>query len=209
MSRVRVKICGVTRTEDARAAVAAGADAVGVVFYPPSPRWVTLDQAREIRLAVGPLVTVVGLFLDQDAAAIRAALDTVPLDLIQFHGAERARFCDSFGRPYVKAVPMSGPLDVVRYTAGYPRASGFLFDSHAPGQRGGTGSAFDWNRIPNDLGRPMILAGGLEPENVEQAVRATSPYAVDVSSGVESAPGIKSEALILEFMRGVARGDSR
>lgn len=209
MSRVRVKICGVTRVEDARAAVAAGADAVGLVFYPPSPRCVTLDQAQQIRLAVGPLVTVVGLFLDQEPEVIRVAVDSVPLDLIQFHGAEPANSCDSFGRPYVKAISMSGPMDVQRYTDGYPRASGFLLDSHAPGQRGGTGTAFDWNRIPQGLGRPIILAGGLEPANVEQAVRDTRPYAVDVSSGVESAPGIKSEALILAFMRGVARGDSR
>jgi phosphoribosylanthranilate isomerase len=136
-------------------------------------------------------------------------LEQVPLDLAQFHGNESAAFCTAFGRPYIKAVPMSGSVDPVRYAGDHPAASGFLLDSHAPGERGGTGETFDWDRVPAQIGRPVVLAGGLGPDNVERAVRTVRPYAVDVSSGVETEPGIKSETLIQAFMRGVARGQSR
>jgi len=208
MTRVRIKICGITRPEDARAAVNAGADALGLVFYPRSPRYVSLQQAREIRRAVGPFVTVVGLFLDAEPELVGAALEQVPLDLAQFHGAESAAYCAACGRPYIKAVPMSGAVDPLAYARAHPAASGFLLDSHGPGERGGTGQAFDWARVPKTLDRPLVLAGGLRPDNVAQAVRVVRPYAVDVSSGVESEPGIKSEALIQAFIRGVARGQS-
>ena len=201
--RTRVKICGLTRLEDAEQAVSCGVDAIGFVFYPGSPRHVEVGQARDIIARLPPLVTVVGLFLDPERAFVEAVLDAVPLDILQFHGQEPAAFCEAFPRRYIKAIPMSGGLDARQYAAQHPRASGFLLDSNAPGERGGLGKVFDWSEIPAGLGRPLILAGGLGPENVAAAIVRYRPYGVDVSSGVESARGVKDPQRMEAFMKEV------
>lgn len=205
--RVRVKICGITRAEDGVAAAQAGADAIGLVFYAPSPRAVSIAQARVITASLPPFVSVVGLFVDADAEQIHAVLEQVPLDLLQFHGDECPAECGDFGRPYIKAVRMREGLDVRAYARTYPDAAGLLLDAYdaaAPQIRGGTGQTFDWSRVPGGLPVPLILAGGLTPENVAEAVRATRPYAVDVSGGVEAAKGIKDVARIAAFIDNVA-----
>jgi phosphoribosylanthranilate isomerase len=201
--RTRVKICGITRVEDALAAVAAGADAIGLVFAEVSPRHVSVDQARAIRAALPPLVSVVGLFVDAAPGHIRAVLGQVAIDLIQFHGRETPEHCRGYGRPYIKAVSMRPDVDLPTAARQYDDAAGLLLDTHSVSAAGGTGEAFDWARVPHDLGRPLILAGGLTPDNVAQAIRQVRPYAVDVSSGVEQAKGIKDPAKIMAFMRGV------
>ncbi|WP_435100047.1 phosphoribosylanthranilate isomerase [Arhodomonas sp. AD133] len=203
--RTRIKVCGITRVEDALAASDAGADAIGLVFYPPSPRALDCDRARKIAFAVRPFTQVVALFLDADADRVAEVLRTVPVDLLQFHGREPAAFCEGFGRRYIKALAMSGDAPAAaEQAAGHPGACGFLLDSHSLGEAGGTGSAFDWARYPREIDRPLILAGGLAPGNVAAAVSATRPWAVDVSSGVESAPGLKDCARIEAFAREVA-----
>ncbi|MDN3517753.1 phosphoribosylanthranilate isomerase [Aquisalimonas lutea] len=196
----RVKICGLTRPEDAREAARLGADAVGLVFYPASPRLIDVDRARRIRAAVPPFVTVTALFLDAPADEVRAVLDGVAVDLLQFHGSEPADYCEAFGRPYIKGVSMAPGADPAAVLAGHPQAAGFLLDSHGVGERGGTGVAFDWTTVPEARQRPVILAGGLHPGNVADAVRQVAPWAVDVSSGVESAPGIKDAARMARFI---------
>ncbi len=206
--RTRVKICGITRVEDALKAAELGADAIGLVFYPKSPRAVDAETAHRIVQALPPFVTTVGLFLDAEPRDIRAVLATVPLDLLQFHGDECPADCGAYGRPYIKAVAMSGDTDVAAYMRSYPDAAGFLLDSHAPGAAGGTGNRFDWSQIPRDLGRPVILAGGLNPDNVGEAVRRTRIGGVDVSSGVESSPGIKDADKMRAFIEEVRRVDS-
>jgi phosphoribosylanthranilate isomerase len=203
----RIKICGITRVEDARAAGELGADAIGLVFYAASPRAVSAEQARQIAAAVPPFVARVGVFLDTDEAFVQELLEAVPLDLLQFHGEESPRACSSFGRPYVKAVPMGDDTDASEYMARYPDAAGFLLDSHRRGQMGGLGIAIDCRRVPLTMGRPLILAGGLGVGNVAQIVCATRPYGVDVSSGVESAKGIKDVAKIRAFISEVKRVD--
>lgn len=205
--RTRVKICGITREADARAAVAAGCDAVGLVLHAPSPRAVTLEQAGSILAQLPPFVTRVGLFMDAGADAVQAALEALPLDLLQFHGHEPPEACDAFGMDYLKAVPMAEPGGARAFMARYPRARGFLLDSHGPGQAGGTGRTFDWASWPGDVDRPLILAGGLHPDNVAAAIARTRPWAVDVSSGVEAAPGIKDPGRITRFMSEVRRVD--
>ncbi len=203
MRRTRVKLCGITRVQDAIAAAHAGVDAIGLVFYPPSPRAVTTAQAAEILAALPPLVTTVGLFVDADPQQVRTVLAALPLDMLQFHGAEPAAYCTSFGRPYIKAVPMADIDDVPAYSRQHPAARAVLLDSHGAGRVGGTGERFDWQRIPQQLDKPVILAGGLNPDNVTTAIRQVRPYAVDVSSGVELAPGIKDNERITAFMYGV------
>lgn len=197
--RTRIKICGITREPDALAAVAAGADAVGLVFHPPSPRHLDPARAQTISAVIPPFVQRVGLFMNPEPSLVRHILETVDLDLLQFHGDEPADFCTAWGRAYIKAVPMGNGAEPLTYMRGHPQARGFLLDSHAPGGPGGTGRTFDWSRTPTDAERPLILAGGLNPENVGEAVRRTRPYAVDVSSGVESAPGVKDPARIQAF----------
>ncbi|RMG60155.1 MAG: phosphoribosylanthranilate isomerase [Gammaproteobacteria bacterium] len=204
--RTRIKICGITRPEDALAAAEAGADAIGLVFWPKSPRHVTLPQAVEICTALPPFVSTVGLFLDAEEARVEETLRQVPLDLLQFHGDECPADCSRYGWPYIKAIGMQGGTDAVRYAETYPDAAGFLLDSHAVGEAGGTGKTFDWSAIP-ELERPLILAGGLNPDNVAEAVRTVRPWAVDVSSGVESEPGIKDAALIERFISEVRKAD--
>lgn len=202
--RTRVKICGITRVEDALAAARAGADAIGLVFDPASPRCVGLDQAAAIGRALPPFVTVVGLFVDAAPERIREVLSRVGLDLIQFHGTETPEQCRLPSRPYVKAVRMQPDSDVHAAERVYADAAGLVLDSFAPHAAGGTGQTFDWARIPPDLKKPVILAGGLTPGNVGAAIRRVRPYAVDVSSGVEQGKGIKDADKIAAFLRAVA-----
>ncbi len=199
----RVKICGITSVTDALNAANAGADALGFVFYAKSPRYVTPEQAAEICRALPPFVTSVGLFMNADAEQVRTTLDIVSLDLLQFHGSETPEFCRRFGRPYIKALGIQGLVDFAEQADLYPDALGILVDSHALGKAGGTGQTFDWKLLPKNYSKPIILAGGLNPENIAEAVRETSVYALDLSSGVESSPGIKSKAKIDALMREV------
>lgn len=212
--RIRVKICGITRKEDALAAIASGADALGLVFYAKSPRAVDPAQAAEICRCIPPFVTTVGLFVNAGVEVVEDVLQQVPLKLLQFHGDENDRYCGSFGRPFIKALHINDAVveadqagevhrDVHHRMALYPNASGFLFDTHVANVPGGTGKAFDWTLLPPDADRPVILAGGLHADNVATAIAISQPYAVDVSSGVESSPGIKDEAKIGQFMRQV------
>lgn len=203
MTRTRVKICGITRAQDARSAVACGADAIGLVFYRESPRHVSLEQARLIVEAVAPFVSVVGLFVNESAARISGVLEKIPLDLLQFHGQESNDDCKTHGLPFIKSIAMRPETDLRQVIEMYPDARGILLDAWQPLTHGGGGEAFDWRRVPSDLPVPIILAGGLTPDNVGTAIRRVRPYAVDVSSGVESGKGIKSAARIAAFMKGV------
>jgi phosphoribosylanthranilate isomerase len=209
LKRTRVKICGITRPEDGLAAARLGADAIGLVFYPPSPRAVTVGQARAIIEAVPPLVTRVALFVDAGKQEIENVLGQLSIDLLQFHGNETADYCRSFGRSYIKAVRMVQDVDLQAVSNAYSDAAGLLLDSFQKGVPGGTGESFDWARIPVGLSKPIILAGGLGPENVAQAIAMTGSYAVDVSSGVESAKGIKDASKIASFMHEVRDADRR
>jgi len=203
----RVKICGITRVEDARAAAHAGADAIGLVFYEKSPRHVGIERARAVLAGLPPFVTSVGLFVNPSAAEVEAVLDTLPLDLLQFHGDESAEFCRRFGRPYLKAVRVRPGVDLVKYAASYPDARGLLLDAYVEGTPGGTGQAFDWSLIPAQLPLPVVLSGGLDAANVGEGIRRVRPWAVDVSSGVEADKGIKDAAKIAAFMQGVRNAD--
>lgn len=203
MSVVRSKICGITRIEDALAAVEAGVDAIGLVFYAPSPRCVTLQQARLIIAALPPFVTTVGLFVDASRCELGEILDAVPLDLLQFHGDETPDDCDGYHRPYIKALRVRPDDDIAAQVALYKNASGVLLDTYVPGIPGGTGEAFDWSLVPDNVGKPVILAGGLTAENVAQAIAQVRPYAVDVSGGVELTKGIKAATKIRAFMQAV------
>ena len=202
--RTRVKICGITRVEDALIAVAQGADAIGLVFYPPSPRYVTSVQASEIVNALPAFVTVVALFVDASRADVEAVLSQVNIDLIQFHGQETADECRQYGKSYMKAIRVKGDTNLVQYETEYSDAKALLLDAYAEGVPGGTGQVFDWTIIPKNLSKPIVLAGGLDAGNVEQAIRQVKPYAVDVSGGVEFKKGIKDAAKIAAFMRGVS-----
>lgn len=203
MSYTRVKICGITRAEDALHAAAEGVDAIGLVFYEKSPRFVTSNQAADICKKLPAFVTTVALFKDADAGYIRQTLADVAIDLLQFHGSESAEFCRQFGKPYIKALGMAGETVVPKRVDAYSDARGLLLDGHAPGADGGTGQSFEWSMIPDDLEYPLILAGGLDVKNVAEAIRTVRPYAVDVSSGVESEKGIKDAALVTAFMKNV------
>ena len=203
MPAVRSKIWGITRIEDALAAVAAGADAIGLVFYAKSPRAVTVQQARAIIAALPPFVTTVGLFVNASRCELGEILDAVPLDLLQFHGDETAADCEGWHRPYIKALRVKAGDDIAAACDAYPSASGILLDTYVEGVPGGTGEAFDWSLIPPGLRKPIILAGGLTPDNVAQAIARVRPYAVDVSGGVEQGKGIKDHARIRAFMQAV------
>lgn len=202
MHRTRIKICGLTREEDVRAAVNAGADAIGFVFYPPSPRFVPFERAAQLARLIPPFVTTVGLFVEPGRDFVAAALQTVPLQVLQFHGDETEADCLGFGLPYIKAARMRQGLDLLKYAASFPGAQGLLLDAFVEGYGGG-GETFDWSLIPDRLPMPLILSGGLSAANVGEAVRRVRPWAVDVSSGVESAKGIKDAALITDFVAGV------
>ncbi len=206
--RTRVKICGITRAEDGQAAARSGADAIGLVFYDKSPRYVDIIQGQAICGALPPFVTVVALFVNAGREWVWAVLDALPVHLLQFHGTESARDCEGFGLPYIKAIAMQAGVDPLQAMRAHPGAAGFLLDAYQPDTHGGGGAAFDWRRMPERTEKPAILAGGLTPDNVAQAVALTRPYAVDVSSGVEVAKGIKSAEKIEAFIRGVERGDA-
>ncbi len=217
--RTRVKICGITRVADGLAAAQAGADAIGLVFWPGTPRVVDFVRARAIADALPPFVTRVALFVDPAPEEVQAALAAVPLDLLQFHGGETPELCRAFGRPYLKALHVRDGVDLLECASSYADAAGFLFDSFTPGDLpGGTGRVFDWSRLSAGtlarLGAPAILSGGLDPANVGDAIRAVRPWAVDVSSGVEergpdgrAARGLKDAARIAEFIAGVRNAD--
>ncbi len=206
MSRTRIKICGLTRPEDVRAAVAAGADAVGLVFYPPSPRALSFDRAAELVALLPPFVTAVGLFVNPAPAFVAEACARVPLQLLQFHGDETDAECARHGLPWIKAARMRPGVDLVEFAASHPGARGILLDAFVEGYGGG-GKVFDWSLIPAGLDRPIILSGGLDAANVADAVRHVRPWAVDVSSGVEAAKGIKDAAKIAAFVAGVRNAD--
>ena len=203
MSTTRIKICGITREKDALAVVASGADAIGLVFYSASPRAVTVDQAAAIAALIPPFVSIVALFVDEPAASIERILHRVPIDLIQFHGDEPAAFCRQFSRPWIKALRVRPTVDIAQECRNYHGARGVLLDSWQPGVPGGTGTAFDWQLAPADLPLPIVLAGGLHEHNVGDAIRTVRPAAVDVSGGVESAPGIKDAGKIQRFIAAV------
>ena len=200
---VRSKICGITRIEDALAAVEAGADAIGLVFYGKSPRAVSIEQAAAIMQALPPFVTSVGLFVDMPRDELQQLLQRLPLDLLQFHGDESPADCEGHGRPYIKALRVRPGEDVAAAMAPYAGARGILLDTFVEGVPGGTGASFDWSLVPENAAKPIILAGGLDAGNVATAIRQVRPYAVDVSGGVEASKGIKDAGKIRAFVRAV------
>lgn len=212
--RTRAKICGITRIEDIHSAVNAGADAIGFVFYAPSPRSVTIQQAQELTKHVPAYVQIVGLFVNATVDEVAQVLDVVPLDMLQFHGDETAEQCQQIAaqtkRRWYKAIQVKPELDVINTIKSYQNvgASAVLLDAWHPELKGGTGHQFDWSQFPK-LDIPLILAGGLKPDNIEDAIKTTNAYAVDVSGGVESAKGIKDQQLIEQFMQGVHRGSAK
>ena len=201
--RTRVKICGITRVEDALAAVNAGADAIGLVFYAPSPRCVNVAQAQKIVAAIPPFVSVVGLFVNAPAAEIQFILSQVRLDIIQYHGDETPDVCKQINLPYYKAIRVKAESNLLQYALEFESAKALLLDTYTEAAFGGTGQVFDWNLIPKNMTKPVILAGGLTAENVAHAIQQVQPYAVDVSGGVEVVKGIKDIAKIAAFMQGV------
>ncbi len=201
--RLRVKCCGITRVEDGVLAAALGADAIGLVFTRRSPRCVGLEQALAIRAALPPLVAAVALFMDDEPGWVREIVERIQPDLLQFHGDEDAGYAQQFGRRYLKAIAMAAAEEPAARMAAHPNAAGFLLDGHARGEAGGRGRAFDWTRAPRHTGRPWLLAGGLDAENVAAAIRAARPYGVDVSSGIECAPGIKDPLRMQRFIAAV------
>jgi phosphoribosylanthranilate isomerase len=207
MKRTRVKICGLTRESDLAAAVDMGTDAVGLVFYAPSPRAVEIEQARGLLNALPPFVTSVGLFVDAEPAFVRAVLSGVTLDLLQFHGDEPPQYCVAFQRPWIKAVRMRPGTNLRELVERYRGASALLLDTYDPAAAGGTGRRFDWDLVPAWLAPHIVLAGGLNPNNVRDAIRRLRPYGLDVSGGVESAKGVKDRVKMEAFLQGVKDGD--
>lgn len=205
----RVKICGITRLEDAEAAITAGASALGFVFYSKSPRAIAVEDARSIIKRLPPFVTTTALFVDPDVALVKEVIESTGVDLLQFHGNEEPEFCEAFGRPWIKALRVKPELDLQAEYARYSGARGVLLDAYRPGVPGGTGETFDWELIPQNIAPKIILAGGLVPENVSEAIATVHPYAVDVSGGVEASKGIKDGDRIRRFMAAVKRGDAR
>ncbi len=207
--RTRVKICGITRSDDARAAAAAGVDAIGLVFYPQSPRYISLAQAQEISASLPPFVTTVALFVNPKVDQVQRVIDVLPIDCLQFHGDEPAAFCLQFSRPYIKAIRVQTGTDILAAVQAYTTAAGILLDAFQPGVHGGTGQSFDWSAIPPKLSKPLILAGGLTQSNVAAAILQVTPYAVDVSGGVEASKGIKDHAKMRAFTQEVHAVDCR
>jgi phosphoribosylanthranilate isomerase len=203
--RTRVKICGITRRQDAEFAVEMGADALGLVFYPPSPRSISIAQAKEIVSGLPPFVSIVALFVDATPDEVYACINDLPMVMLQFHGDESAEYCEQFGRPYLKAIRVQVDTDFVHIANEYDAAAAILLDSYQPGVPGGTGQVFDWSLIKT-INKPLILAGGLNVDNVASAIKQVRPYAVDVSGGVEQAKGIKDKQKITAFMQEVANG---
>ena len=203
--RTRIKICGITRAQDACAAAQAGADAIGLVFYPPSPRYLSSERAVELRDALPPFVQTVALFVNPDAAQVAQVLQRVRPAMLQFHGEETPEFCAQFGMPFVKACRVRPGIDALEYLRPFSRAAAWLFDSHVP-EYGGVGESFDWSLVPA-TDKPVILSGGLSRDKVAEAIRRVRPWGVDVSSGVESAKGIKDAAKIAAFIAEVRNAD--
>lgn len=206
MTRTRAKICGITSVGDARAAVQAGADAIGLNRYPHSPRYVSVQDAIDISKQVPAFVTKVALFVNETVAEVKAFLEHVSVDLLQFHGDEDEAYCRQFDLPYIKVFKVESGAELATRVRHFPSSQGILVDSMVPGQQGGTGQVFDWQGLP-DFDKPLILAGGLTKANVSQAIATVKPYAVDVCSGVESAPGVKDATKIKEFLAVVAAAD--
>ena len=202
-----VKICGITRVEDALAAARLGAHAIGLVFYRPSPRYVAPHAAREIIRALPPFVTAVGLFVDATEDDVREVIAAAPVGLLQFHGSESPQFCRRFGLPYMMAARVRPGTDLLQYARDYHDAKALLLDAYVEGTHGGTGQSFDWSLIPRTLPLPVVLSGGLDARNVTGAIQQVRPWAVDVSSGVEAAPGMKDAGKIAAFMSGVRNAD--
>ncbi|MCF7979253.1 MAG: phosphoribosylanthranilate isomerase [Chromatiaceae bacterium] len=205
--RTRVKFCGLTRLEDVDAAVALGVDAIGLVFHPASPRAVDAEQAAALVAAVPAFVTAVGLFVDAEADRVRAVLERVPLGALQFHGAEPADYCRSFGRPWIKSVAVRAGVDLEAEAQRYAGATALLLDTYDPALAGGTGRRFDWDLVPAQQAQRMILAGGLSAANIAEAIRQLRPYAVDVSGGIEQVKGVKDPDKMTDFMKGVRDGN--
>ncbi len=206
--KIRVKICGITSIEDAETVCNAGVDAIGLVFYEKSPRNVSIPQAAEICASLPPFVNTVGLFLNASADFVHSVLASVPIDLLQFHGSETPEYCASFKHPYIKVIGMKEVHGLAQFDAiarQYPDARGFLVDSHAAGKAGGTGKTFEWANTPVDYHKPIILAGGLNAENIAAAIQQAPVYAYDLSSGVESQPGIKDKHKVMQLMNEVKR----
>jgi phosphoribosylanthranilate isomerase len=201
----RIKICGITRVQDALAVAAGGADAIGLVFYKPSPRYVSIALAAELARALPPFVTTVGLFVNAAPELVREVLAAVPLDVLQFHGDESPEYCAQFGKPYLKAIRVKAGVDLLQCAADFSSAQGLLLDAFVEGIPGGTGASFDWALIPKNLTVPVILSGGLDAENVAAAIKQVRPYAVDVSSGVEVSKGIKDATKIAAFINEVKK----
>ena len=206
---VRIKFCGMTRAEDVQHAVDLGVDALGFVFVKKSSRCLTVEAAQNLMERVPPFVSCVGLFMNSAPVAIETVIRQTGLHLLQFHGSEDEDHCRQFGMPYLKAVPVSSTESVTDYCSNFSSAAGFVMDSHAAGQMGGTGKTFAWDRIPDSFGRPVVLAGGLTPGNVSLAVREVRPYAVDVSSGIETSPGIKDAGKMKKFIEEARNGPER
>lgn len=208
LQRTRIKICGITSTKDLRLATQAGADAIGLVFYPPSPRHIDLDRAAEIIDQLPAFVTSVALFVNPAPSDVEAVLKHLSIDLLQFHGSEDEAFCRQFESRYIKALPMNPDVNIKELIGCYSSASAILLDAYHPEVPGGTGESFDWDRIPKDMDSPLILAGGLNPNNICKAVKKVAPFAVDVSSGVEAEKGVKDSGKIAQFIRGVQQADA-
>ncbi len=205
--RTRIKICGITRSRDARQVADCGADAIGLVFHPRSPRFIDIEPAALIRDQIPAFVTVTALLMDESPDWVEQVIETVRPDCLQFHGTETPEFCEQWNLPYIKAIPMGSVDDAETYARGYRKAQGFLLDSNVAGRQGGSGDTFDWSKIPSSFPYPLILAGGLSPQNVAEAVTRIRPWAVDVSSGVETSKAVKDARLIQQFCQEVFRAD--
>jgi phosphoribosylanthranilate isomerase len=206
--RTRIKICGITRVEDAQAAAAHGADAIGLIFYRPSPRYVTPERARQIVEAAPPFVSTVAVFVNPEREEVEKVIRESGVNLLQFHGDEAPEFCSGFSRPYVKAARIRPGLDLIKYLSPHAGAKAWMLDAYHEDLWGGTGGVFDWSQVPRDAAKPIILSGGLTADNVGNAARRVRPYAVDVSTGVEASKGIKDAAKIAAFIGAVRREDS-
>ena len=206
--RTRVKICGFTRIEDALDAADQGVDSIGLMFHRPSSRFVDIEQALPIRRAIPPYVTVTALFLDESEDWVAQVVHQIRPDCLQFHGNEPEDFCAAWMTPYIKSIPMGSGVDPAEFASRYDSAQGFLLDSNAAGRMGGSGDTFDWSKIPSSFDAPLILAGGLSPTNVAEAITRVRPWGVDTSSGVETAKGVKSAELMKHFLQEVSRGDA-
>ena len=208
MARTRIKICGLTRLDDAMHCANLGADSIGLVFHPPSPRLINISDAIHIRRALPPFVTVTALFLNEALDWMEQVVKAVKPDCLQFHGNEKVETCEHFELPYIKAIPMGSVANAQDYARQFPTAQGFLLDSNVAGRMGGSGDTFNWSNIPSSFGSPLVLAGGLNPGNVAEAITRVKPWGVDVSSGVEASRGIKDKVLINQFFNEVHRGDA-